>query len=85
MLGLSNAFAQVADELRRQYSLGYYPTPVGHAGQRRQITVRVNQPDLVVKARDNYIYSQPTTNNKDNNGQTPNATDPQSKHLTGSR
>ena len=56
MVGLSAAFGQLADELRRQYSIGYYP-PAGQAGQRRTIKVRVNQPDLVVKARDNYIYS----------------------------
>jgi hypothetical protein len=46
----------LAEELRRQYSIGYYPPP-GQTGQRRDIKVRVNQPGLVVKARDNYIYS----------------------------
>ena len=57
MLGISQAFAQVAEELRRQYSLGYYPKNAGQAGQRRQIKVRVSQPNLVVVARDSYIYS----------------------------
>ena len=56
IVGLSAAFSELADELRRQYSIGYYP-PKGEAGQRRDIKVRVNQPGLVVKARDNYIYS----------------------------
>jgi VWFA-related protein len=56
IVGLSAAFSELADELRRQYSIGYYP-PAGQAGQRRDIKVRVNQPGLVVKARDNYIYS----------------------------
>jgi Ca-activated chloride channel homolog len=56
IVGLSAAFSQLAEELRRQYSIGYYP-PKGQAGQRRDIKVRVNQPGLVVKARDNYIYS----------------------------
>ena len=56
MVGLSAAFREVADELRRQYSIGYYP-PTGDAGQRRDIKVRVNQPGLVVKARDSYVYS----------------------------
>jgi VWFA-related protein len=55
---ISESFAQVAEELRRQYSLGYYPKQSAQAGQRRQIKVRVNQPGLVVKARDSYIYSQ---------------------------
>ena len=56
IVGLSAAFSELADELRRQYSIGYYP-PEGQAGQRRDIKVRVNQTGLVVKARDNYIYS----------------------------
>jgi hypothetical protein len=57
IVGLSAAFSQLADELRRQYSIGYYP-PAGQTGQRRNIKVRVSQPGLVVKARDTYIYSQ---------------------------
>ncbi|MCU1263923.1 MAG: von Willebrand factor type domain protein [Acidobacteria bacterium] len=65
MMGISAAFAEVADELRRQYSLGYYPRQAGQAGQLRKIKVRVNKPDLVVKSRDSYIYSQKKTNDKD--------------------
>lgn len=57
MLGLSSAFEQVADELRRQYSLGYYPSPPGRAGERREIRVAASRPGLVVKSRDSYIYS----------------------------
>ncbi|HEY6122258.1 MAG TPA: VWA domain-containing protein [Pyrinomonadaceae bacterium] len=57
-IGISEAFRQVAEELGRQYSLGYYPKAVAKAGQRRQIKVRVNQPDLAVKARDSYVYSE---------------------------
>jgi VWFA-related protein len=56
IVGLSAAFSELAEELRRQYSIGYYPA-AGQAGQRRDIKVRVNQPGLVVKARENYIYS----------------------------
>jgi Ca-activated chloride channel homolog len=57
LYGISQSFAQVAEELRRQYSLGYYPRSPGEAGQSRQIKVRVRQPSLVVTARDSYIYS----------------------------
>jgi VWFA-related protein len=57
MLGISQAFVQIAEELRRQYSLGYYPKNAGQTGQRRQIKVRLSQPNLVVVARDSYIYS----------------------------
>ena len=80
---VSQAFVQVADELRRQYSLGYYPTPVGQPGQRRQIRVRVNQSDLVVKARDSYIYSE-KNNDKESGRQQPAGTTPQSKRPSGS-
>ena len=52
---LSQSFANIAEELRRQYSLGYYPKAQAQAGQRRQIKVRVLRPDLVVRARDSYI------------------------------
>lgn len=67
--GISQAFAQVAEELRRQYSLGYYPKTAGPAGERRQIKVRVNQPNLVVTARDSYIYSQKKTSTPQTNEQ----------------
>ena len=52
---LSQSFAFIAEELRRQYSLGYYPKAQAQAGQRRQIRVRVMRPDLIVRARDSYI------------------------------
>jgi VWFA-related protein len=52
---LTQSFAYIAEELRRQYSLGYYPKNVAQAGQRRQIKVRVMRPDLAVRARDSYI------------------------------
>jgi VWFA-related protein len=59
---LSQTFGLVAEELRRQYSIGYYPHKVASAGQRRQIKVRVNQPDLVVRARDSYTSASVATN-----------------------
>jgi hypothetical protein len=57
MSGIAQAFAQIAEELGRQYSLGYYPKTKGQAGQRRNIKVRVTQEGLVVKSRDSYIYT----------------------------
>jgi Ca-activated chloride channel family protein len=54
---LSYAFANIAEELRRQYSLGYYPKTPSQAGQRRQIRVRVNQPNLAVRTRDTYVFN----------------------------
>jgi VWFA-related protein len=58
---LANAFANIAEELRRQYSLGYYPKNPPQAGQRRQIRVRVNQPNLAVRTRDSYVFNPSNT------------------------
>jgi len=57
MFGIAQAFTWIAEELGRQYSLGYYPSTQGKEGERRQIKVRVTESDMVVKARDSYIYS----------------------------
>jgi VWFA-related protein len=54
---LSSAFAKIAEELRRQYSLGFYPKNTTQTGQRRQIRVRVNQPNLAVRTRDSYVFN----------------------------
>ena len=54
---MSDAFANVAEELRRQYSIGYYPKRPPQPGQRRQIRVRARQPNLAVRARDSYIFN----------------------------
>jgi len=53
--GLTAAFEGIAEELRRQYNIGYIPIDEGKAGQRKQIKVRVNRPNLVLRARDSYI------------------------------
>ncbi len=55
---LDAAFAGIAEELRRQYSLGYYPEKVGSVGDRKQIKVRVMRPNLVVRAKTSYIVGQ---------------------------
>ncbi|CAN5887899.1 hypothetical protein BH18ACI4_BH18ACI4_01140 [soil metagenome] len=68
---LSYAFSSVAEELRRQYSLGFYPKRPPQPGQRRQIRVRVNQPNLAVRARDSYIFSGPGSNSQDRTAQKP--------------
>lgn len=53
---LDDAFRRVAEELRRQYSVGYYPAKIPRAGDRRAIKVRVNRPELVVRSRESYIF-----------------------------
>ena len=53
---VEQAFNNIAEELRRQYSLGYYPSRHAQSEERRQIKVRVRRPNLVVRARDSYVY-----------------------------
>ena len=52
---LSDAFSKIAEELRHQYSLGYYPQTTLQSGERREIKVRVDQPNVAVRARDSYV------------------------------
>lgn len=59
---LARAFTVIAEELRRQYSIGYYPRTPAQAGERRQIRVRTTRPNLVVRSRDSYIFNQQGNN-----------------------
>jgi VWFA-related protein len=54
---LSQAFSKIAEELRHQYSLGYYPQTTLQSGERREIRVRVDQPSVAVRARDSYVQA----------------------------
>jgi VWFA-related protein len=53
--GLNAAFEGIAEELSRQYNIGYFPKDEGQTGERKQIKVRVERPKLVVRSRDSYI------------------------------
>ena len=53
--GLTAAFEGIAEELRRQYNVGFVPKEEGKAGQRKSIKIRVNRPNLLIRARDSYI------------------------------
>ncbi len=55
--GLTAAFEGIAEELRRQYTIGYIPNGEGSPGQRKHIKVRVDRPNLVLRARDSYIVN----------------------------
>lgn len=59
MKKIANAFTSIAEELRRLYSLGYYPTAQVEPGVARQVTVKVNRHNLVVGERK--TYTQKTT------------------------
>jgi len=53
---LRNSFVQVADELRRQYVLGYQPNEPERAGVRK-IKVKVARKNVTVRARASYTYT----------------------------
>ena len=54
---LLQTFTSIAQELRHQYSLGYYAQPSGALGERREIKVRVSRPGVAVRARRSYVYA----------------------------
>jgi VWFA-related protein len=58
---LDQSFAQIAEELRRQYSLCYYPKTQGTGRERRHLRVRVSRADVAVRARDSYIFAPAST------------------------
>lgn len=51
---LTEAFASIAQELRQQYSIGYYPADVGKA--EHNIKMRVDASDVSVRARKSFRF-----------------------------
>ncbi len=52
---LEKMFLSVVEELRKQYHLGYYPKNPPKVGQKRKIKVKINQANLVVRSRSDYV------------------------------
>jgi Ca-activated chloride channel family protein len=52
---LDKAFARIADELRKTYSLGYYPSGERKPGGKYSIKVRVYRPNLNIRTREGYL------------------------------
>ena len=53
---LTAAFAGIADELRKIYTLGYYANDEKQLGATHRIKVRVYRPNLIVRTRDNSVW-----------------------------
>ncbi|HTK27396.1 MAG TPA: VWA domain-containing protein, partial [Pyrinomonadaceae bacterium] len=64
LVNLADAYSKIASELREYYSLGYYPKTEGSVGKRRRITVKVDRPGTVVRARDGYIVGMKAAKSK---------------------
>jgi Ca-activated chloride channel homolog len=54
---LKEAFAQIAQELPRQYTICYYPDASPREGSYRSIRVAVDRPGLKIRARQGYRFS----------------------------
>ena len=59
---LNQSFARIAEELRHQYVIGYYPTNLAATKKRREIKVKVDAPNSVIRSRRNYVYKTSTDN-----------------------
>jgi Ca-activated chloride channel homolog len=64
LTNLDAAFSGVAEELRRQYSIGYYSNNEGQPGDRKQIKITVARPKVVVRSKTTYVVKEkPERNN----------------------
>jgi Ca-activated chloride channel family protein len=68
---LEVAFAGVAEELRRQYSIGYYASEDGKPGDRKRIKIQVSRPPrAVVKAKSTYVVREKDDGQSDSQSST---------------
>ena len=54
LYNISQAFSNIAEELRHQYSISYYPSNSKKDGAYRRVKVRVQEPGMIVRAREGY-------------------------------
>ena len=57
LASLPDAFAQIANELRTQYMIGYYPLNKEHDDRYRRIKVATTRKGVVIRARPGYLAS----------------------------
>ena len=51
---LPEAFARIAEELRTQYAIGYYPINATHDGLYRKIKIGTSRKNVAVRAKPGY-------------------------------
>lgn len=54
LMDLADVYKQIADDLRSQYSISYYPNNNAHDGRWRAIRVETRSPGATVRARSGY-------------------------------
>ena len=68
---LDRAIASIVDELHNEYSVGYYPRTAGQPGEQRSVEVRINRPQLTVRALTRYVVDRSGTVMRTANAQRP--------------
>jgi VWFA-related protein len=51
---IEKIYAQIEDDLRNQYSIGYTPSPAGKSGEYRKVTLGVRNKKMMARTRDGY-------------------------------
>jgi Ca-activated chloride channel homolog len=62
---LKKTFVLIAEELRNQYRLGFYPDELARDGSLHQLRVKVDKPDIAVRARTQYRADELSSSRKD--------------------
>ena len=52
---LKDTFAMIAEELRHQYRLGFYPGDLKRDGSIHSLSVKVSLPNVSVRSRHEYV------------------------------
>jgi VWFA-related protein len=68
LYNISQAFSNIAEELRHQYSLSYYPTNSKKDGAYRRVKVHVKESGMIVRAREGYRAASETQAKSDAGG-----------------
>lgn len=55
LFDVPRAFSMITEELGRKYSLGYYPKGQVKNGETRNVKVKVNSSNLIVRSKNSYI------------------------------
>ena len=53
-MSVKQTFTLIADELRHQYRLGFYPSEIKKDGSLHQLRVKVDATDVAVRSRQQY-------------------------------
>ena len=68
LYSVSQAFSMIAEELRHQYSLSYYPANSKKDGAYRRVKVRIEKQGMIVRSREGYRAAAETQANIDAGG-----------------